>query len=280
MKKITLITALMIGFTTVKANHLNSELSLKMYDNSAFTVTFDNYVYNVAPTASLGLTNLTPGNHYMRVSKMVYRRHGPPMGMQQLVFSGMVNIPTNARVFAMIDPYRRYHVMEVLPNYVPPVCDGYKHYEGCGHAKSHCGDYKGHGKGYGKGHGRGDGYYEEDERCGQCKGDHYCEKHKGGYHKPVGMNPNDFAQLKSSIAGRSFDSSKLQMAKQAVSMNYLSAAQVAELVGMMTFESSKLELAKFAYTYTVDRGNYYKVNDEFTFESSIRELGDYISRIG
>jgi hypothetical protein len=39
-----------------------------------------------------------------------------------------------------------------------------------------------------------------------------------------------------------------------------------------------LEFAKFAYAYTYDQGNYYKVNDVFGFESSIRDLEEYLKR--
>jgi hypothetical protein len=37
-----------------------------------------------------------------------------------------------------------------------------------------------------------------------------------------------------------------------------------------------LDFAKFAYDHTYDIGNYYKVNDVFSFESSVDELDQYI----
>jgi hypothetical protein len=47
---------------------------------------------------------------------------------------------------------------------------------------------------------------------------------------------------------------------------------------LFTFENNRLDFAKFAYAYTFDTGNYYLVNDAFTFETSIDELNAYISR--
>jgi hypothetical protein len=47
----------------------------------------------------------------------------------------------------------------------------------------------------------------------------------------------------------------------------------------MTFDSSRLELAKLAYLSTVDKENFWVVYDLFTFESSIVELNEYISRV-
>ena len=45
---------------------------------------------------------------------------------------------------------------------------------------------------------------------------------------------------------------------------------------LFTFEDTRLDLAKYAYGHTFDIGNYYKLNDAFTFESSIDELNKYI----
>ena len=93
---------------------------------------------------------------------------------------------------------------------------------------------------------------------------------------PVSMNPAAFAELKDVIANRSFDSSKLQVARQAIADNPVSSAQLAELMNMLTFESSKLELAKAGYAFVTDRQNFYLVNNSFTFDSSISELDRYI----
>ena len=45
---------------------------------------------------------------------------------------------------------------------------------------------------------------------------------------------------------------------------------------LFTYEDTRLELAKYAYGYTYDIGNFYKLNDAFTYESSIEELNEYI----
>jgi len=105
--------------------------------------------------------------------------------------------------------------------------------------------------------------------------------HAAPYHPPVYAPPYmsdvDFSHLKMSIDRLSFDSSKLQLAKQAVSSNTMTAMQVRELMFLFSFESNKLELAKFAYAHTYDKHRYYVVNDAFTFSSSIRSLDRYIS---
>ena len=101
-----------------------------------------------------------------------------------------------------------------------------------------------------------------------------------GYNGPVGcpvpMSPNDFSDLKRTVNSITFEDTKLKTAKHVVSSQCLLTTQVKDLLGCFTFEANKLEMAKNCYTHTFDIGNYFKVNDVFTFESSIEELNEYI----
>lgn len=108
-------------------------------------------------------------------------------------------------------------------------------------------------------------------------GDHYDMP---GYHGDVGcpwpMTDLDFKDVKQTIASKSFEDSKLNIAKQVTSSNCLFSSEVKEIMDLFNFEDSRLEFAKFAYRYTFDVGNYYKVNEAFRFESSIDELSKFI----
>lgn len=100
--------------------------------------------------------------------------------------------------------------------------------------------------------------------------------------KPTGgcitpMNNIDFQSAKKSIASKSFEDSKLTTAKQIVSANCVLSSQVKEILDLFGFESTRLEFAKYAYKYTYDKNNYYKVNEGFKFESSIDELNEFIN---
>ncbi|MFN5347745.1 MAG: DUF4476 domain-containing protein [Bacteroidota bacterium] len=101
-----------------------------------------------------------------------------------------------------------------------------------------------------------------------------------GYNGPIGcpvpMSPNDFSDLKRTVNSKTFEDTKLTIAKQVVSSQCLLTNQVKDLLGCFTFEANKLEMAKNCYSHTYDIGNYFKVNDVFTFESSIEELNEYI----
>nr|MBK9650340.1 DUF4476 domain-containing protein [Bacteroidota bacterium] len=101
-----------------------------------------------------------------------------------------------------------------------------------------------------------------------------------GYNGPIGcpvpMSKQDFNDLKSTVSSKSFEETKLTIAKQVLQNHCLLTSQVKELCALFTFEENKLEYAKYAYDYTYDIGNYFKVNDVFTFESSTEELNQYI----
>lgn len=101
-----------------------------------------------------------------------------------------------------------------------------------------------------------------------------------GYNGPIGcpwpMSDSDFQSARNSVEKQSFSDNQLQVAKQIVNSNCLTSAQVRELMNIFSFEDTRLDLAKYCYGYTYDLGNYYKVNDAFTFSSSVDELNQYI----
>lgn len=101
-----------------------------------------------------------------------------------------------------------------------------------------------------------------------------------GYNGPVGcpvpMSPPDFEDLKESVASKSFEETKFTIAKQVLQDRCMVVSQVKQMMLIFTFEQTRLDFAKFAYDRTYDIGNYFKVNDAFTFEGSVEELNDYI----
>ena len=94
---------------------------------------------------------------------------------------------------------------------------------------------------------------------------------------PYGMNPQDYEEVCQLISDESFDSSKLTVAKQVVSSNPMTASQILGICKLFSFESNKLSFAKFAYTYCVDKNKYYLLNETFSYESSKRELNEFIN---
>lgn len=104
----------------------------------------------------------------------------------------------------------------------------------------------------------------------------YC-----GTVSPLGIDPVSFNALMQTITSASFESTRLNIARQAIQQyGTISVNQVRELMQVMSFESSRLEIAKMAYPYTFDRDQYFRLYDVFSFDSSINELIRFIDRNG
>lgn len=91
-----------------------------------------------------------------------------------------------------------------------------------------------------------------------------------------GMSPQDFDYAFQLISKESFDSSKLNVAKQVASSNPMNANQILEICKLFSFESNKLDFAKYAYYSCVDKNRYFLLNEAFSYESSKRELDEFI----
>jgi hypothetical protein len=87
----------------------------------------------------------------------------------------------------------------------------------------------------------------------------------------------DFNSALQTIKGQNFEDTKLRTAKQIVSANCLTATQIADICRVFNFEESKLDFAKAAYGNCTEPKNYFKVNNVFSFSTSVDDLTEYIS---
>jgi hypothetical protein len=91
------------------------------------------------------------------------------------------------------------------------------------------------------------------------------------------MNKDSFATAKNNISGKSFEDSKLTVAKQITKSNCLTAQQISEILKVFGFEETRLDFAKYAYDYCYNQNEYYLINESFQFESTIEELDAYLA---
>ena len=92
------------------------------------------------------------------------------------------------------------------------------------------------------------------------------------------MEKHQVDRLLQNMAVKASESSKESMARQALSQNTILAEDVKAIMEQFEYESTRLNFAKFAYQSTCDRRNFYIVNEAFTYDSSIRELEQYLNR--
>ncbi len=117
---------------------------------------------------------------------------------------------------------------------------------------------------------RDDEWYNEEEY------DDYNDG--GGWNNGYGnvMSSREFESVKEQIRKEWFENNRLTSAKTIIDKNNFTAQQTKEMLLLFGFENNKLEIAKYAYRKTVDKQNYYVVNDAFTFSSSKDELARFI----
>ena len=69
----------------------NSDLNIKMWDNSNFTIKLDHKV--VKRTRSFELKNVRPGRHYLEIIKKKRNRNGNGFFVQT-IYKGKINVPS------------------------------------------------------------------------------------------------------------------------------------------------------------------------------------------
>ncbi|MBL0130567.1 MAG: DUF4476 domain-containing protein [Chitinophagaceae bacterium] len=108
--------------------------------------------------------------------------------------------------------------------------------------------------------------------------DDYYDTDNGGWNGGRGnvMNNREFSDMKDQIRKEWFENNRLISAKVIIDKNNFNMQQVKELMLLFTFENNRLEVAKYAYRKTVDKQNYYQLNDALTFNSSKDELARFI----
>jgi hypothetical protein len=245
----TMIVTLALSAFSVNAS---TRLHIASYDNAPIVVTIDGVEYGPFSNRHK-LAGIAPGVHNMRITAL-YTNPYSAYNTQQVIYNGPVNLPFGYEVHAIINPYNGLDINEMIAMGPQPVNVG---------GGVVCA-------------------YPGNAIIGKP------------VHQPIGYpvyNPvpqapviapmcdANFSALMNAISNRPFDSTRRQLAAQAISTNYFTSAQVLHMLGLFSFDSSKLEIAKLAYTRTVDPERYYVVYDAFAFDSSVRHLSDYMASL-
>jgi hypothetical protein len=90
------------------------------------------------------------------------------------------------------------------------------------------------------------------------------------------MSMRDFDLVKEQLRSEWSEKNRLSSAKVIADKSNFTTAQVKEMMLLFSFESNRLELAKYAFRKTVDKQNYYKLDDALTFQSSKDELARFV----
>ncbi len=91
------------------------------------------------------------------------------------------------------------------------------------------------------------------------------------------VNTSDYSDIKRRLSAVSFDNEKINLAKSILrTKRCFTTDQIAGLATLFSFSSSRVDFVKFAYDYTKDVDNYYKLTDVFSFSSDKNEILEFI----
>ncbi len=91
------------------------------------------------------------------------------------------------------------------------------------------------------------------------------------------MTSHEFDIMKEQLRREWSETNRLGSAKTIIDKTSFTTAQVMEMMMLFSFESNKLEVAKYAYRKTVDKKNYFQVEDELNYKNSREELARFIA---
>ena len=90
------------------------------------------------------------------------------------------------------------------------------------------------------------------------------------------MAPVEVAAICDQMDTLWLDHEKLEWAKEALYIRNITTGDLAKIIDRVGFEELKLELAKYAYTRVINKGDYTEIIAGFEFNSTGKELEQYI----
>ncbi len=238
------------------AGHKKSMLTVKSFDQGDIRVVLDGRRFEPGHN-SVMISGLESGYHTIKVFRQRFNGGYSIFGKRyEMVYSTSLMVRPKTHVLVSIDRFGRTSISE-------RKIRGNDYY-----------DRDDRNRGDRDGRGRDNDW--DDDHSYDFDHDGKLGDYDNNYGYERGMDDREFRLVLNSIEKEWLETNKLKSATQIVRTNSLTSAQVKQLVLMFSFESNKLELAKQAYANTVDKRNYYIINDAFSFSGSKDELNRFI----
>ncbi len=240
MKKILFFLSILIP-SYLHANCITSELILRMYDNSPFSLVLDNQVYGT-PCNNFRMGNIVPGNHFIQIIGATgsYNQNLNNINnINNVIYRGQFFIPQASRVYLMVDAHGLLRVLNVVPftSFFPNTPYNNFNFP----------------------------LLNDDPL------NNYVP-----YSKNRIISQESFDRLVLNLKDISADNMRLLAAKHAMFYNSVTSEQVATLVKLFSFDKDRLDLAKYAFNFTLDKENYYLVTNSFIFSATKQELKTFL----
>jgi len=250
-----------------------TRLTVTSVSNNKMFVEVDGRRYNF-DGSTVSISSIRPGTHTIRVLREMKRKAGRGFGNGNIREETIYNIKATFRDGYHFDILvNRFGKVMIDERRIDPNDEWYDdddYYDR--------NDDRDRDNTYNNGGSRDDRDYGNDDRDDRDNGDYDDDRNNDDprYDNNRAISNTDFAQAKESLRKEWFENTRLETAKQVIDRNYFTSQQVKEMVLLFTFENNRLDIAKYAYGKTVDKGNYFMLNDAFTFNNNKEALKEYI----
>ena len=252
-----------------------TRLTVTSISNNKVFVEVDGRRYDLNDN-TLSLSSIRPGTHNIRVLREMKRRTGVNFGnkREETIYNIKATFRNGYHFDILINRFGKVMIDE---RRIDPNDDWYNDddYYDRNDDRNRDRDNT-----YDNGDDRDDSVYGNDDRDNRDNRDYDNDRknadprYDNNYSQA--MTNNDFAQAKESLRREWFENTRLETAKQVIDRNYFTSQQVKEMILLFTFEINRLDIAKYAFGKTVDKGNYFVINDAFTFNNNKEALKEYI----
>ena len=261
-------------FSLASMAYDGTRLTVTSVSNNKMFVEVDGRRYDLDRN-TFSLSNIRPGTHNVRVLRELKRKSGWNLGArrEETIYNIKVTFREGYHFDILVNRFGKVLIDE---RRIDPNSDWYDdddYYDET--------DDRDWDNDHNNGNDRDDRDYGNDDRIdNRDNRDHNDDRNNdeprydNNYSRA--MTSNDFAQAKETLRREWFENTRLATAKQIIDQNYFTSQQVKEMVLLFTFENNRLDIAKYAYGKTVDKGNYFMMNDAFTFNNNKEALKEYI----
>lgn len=244
-------------------------LSSMAYDGTRLTVTsisnqkifveVDGRRYNLNDN-TISLSNIRPGTHNVRVLKELKRKNGWNLGVwnkkEEVIYSIRLTLKSGYHFDILVNRFGKVMIDERRIDRNDEWYNDNDYYDDRDRNR--------------------DNEYDRDDRDYDDDRDNRDPRDRQYDNYNRAMNDRDFSMVKESLRKEWFENSRLVQAKQIIDQNNFTSQQVKDLMLLFTFENNRLEVAKYAYGKTIDKRNYFIVNDALTFSRNKELLNQYI----
>lgn len=109
MKKLSYILLFIVLSTNLIADEA-STLTIRMWDNSDFTIVFNKEIYK-KPSSRFVLNDIQPGRHKIRILK----HFSSPYPYTEIVYYGYIDIPSKSKITTKINQSNNLKIINIVP---------------------------------------------------------------------------------------------------------------------------------------------------------------------